>query len=103
LLGLLLELENRELPGFIQVKNLAWTPAGRQTKFFGRSAGWHPAVSRISNPQTFGQPGGVENPAPSRLEIGDTADWEICATKNFVLHPLQHLAGKLLALPNQSG
>jgi hypothetical protein len=49
----------------------------------------HPAVSRISNPQTFGQPGGVENPAPSRLEIGDTADLEICATKNFVLHPLK--------------
>jgi hypothetical protein len=33
-------------------------------------------------------PGGVENPAPSRLEIGDTADLEIGATKNFVLHPM---------------
>jgi hypothetical protein len=30
----------------------------------------------------------VENPSPSRLEIGDTADFEICATKNFVLHPM---------------
>jgi hypothetical protein len=35
-------------------------------------------------------PAGVENPAPSRLEIGDTADLEICATKNFVLRPLVH-------------
>jgi hypothetical protein len=33
------------------------------------------------------KPGGVENPAPSRLKIGDTADLEICASKNFVLHP----------------
>jgi hypothetical protein len=65
-----------------------WGLGGRRTKFFGRSAGLHPAVSRISNPQTFGSPGGVENPAPSRLEIGDTADLEICATKNFVLHPV---------------
>jgi len=61
--------------------------AGCRTKFFGRSAGWLSAVSRISNPQTFGQAGGVENPAPGRLEIGDTADWEICAAKNFVLRP----------------
>jgi hypothetical protein len=29
----------------------------------------------------------VKNPAPSRLETGDTADWEIRATKNFVAHP----------------
>jgi hypothetical protein len=28
---------------------------GRRTKFFGRSAGLHPAVSRIFNPQSFGQ------------------------------------------------
>ena len=40
------------------------------------------------------KPGGVENPAPSRLEIGDTADLEICATKNFVLHPPPRHRGK---------
>ena len=34
------------------------------------------------------KPGGIENPAPSRLEIGDTADLEICAPKNFVLHTI---------------
>jgi hypothetical protein len=57
-----------------------------QDKNFGRSAGLYPAVSRISNPQTSANPGGVENPAPSRLEIGDTADLKICATKKFVPH-----------------
>jgi hypothetical protein len=31
--------------------------------------------------------------APCRLEIGDTADWEICATKNFVSHPVPVGAG----------
>jgi hypothetical protein len=51
------------------------------------------AVSRIFNPLTFSQSVGVENPAPSRLEIGDTADLEICATKNFVPH-LPHDAVK---------
>ena len=62
---------------------------GRRTKFFSRSAGLHP--SRICTPQTVGQTDGVENPAPSRLQIGDTADLEICATNICPAH-LRHCA-----------
>ena len=51
------------------------------------SAGLHPAVSRICNPQAIRQSGGPQISAPCRMQFGDTADWEICATKNFVAHP----------------
>jgi len=40
-----------------QAYSLALIRCGCETKLFGRSAGLHPAGSRISNPQTFSQPG----------------------------------------------
>jgi hypothetical protein len=49
-------------------------------------------------------PASVENPAPSRLEIGDTADLEICATKNFAPRPGNfrvHLGIVLVAQPSR--
>ena len=53
------------------------------------SAGLHPAVSRICNPQAVRQSGSPPISAPGRMQFGDTADWEICATKNFVMRPLK--------------
>jgi hypothetical protein len=40
------------------------------------SAGFQPAVSRISNPLTFGNPGVTESSNTCRMEFGDTADWK---------------------------
>ncbi len=51
------------------------------------SAGLHPAVSRICNPPAVRQSGSLQISAPCRMQFGDTADWEICATKNFVCTP----------------
>jgi hypothetical protein len=39
----------------------------------------------IRKPPASPLPAGMA--APCRLEIGDTADWEIGDTKNFVSHP----------------
>jgi len=50
--------------------------AGAQDKILHRSAGLHPAVCAISNPQTLANSASVENPAPSRLEIAIPQIWK---------------------------
>ena len=51
------------------------------------SAGLHPAVSRICNPPAVRKSASPPISAACRMQFGDTADWEICATKNSVVRP----------------
>jgi hypothetical protein len=44
------------------------------------SAGFKPAVSRISNPQIADNPVVLGFNTVCRMEFGDTAGWETCAT-----------------------
>jgi len=60
---------------------------GRRVKYFGPAQDCILLDRGFPSRRPLARPAGVENPASSRLEIGNTADSGICAAKNFVPHP----------------
>ncbi len=58
-----------------------WRTPGTLKSFWKRSADFQSAVSRISNPLAVTDAHAPDVLPACRLEVGDTAGWETCATR----------------------